>query len=68
MILHVHESRGHLGAFERPAHAEELPAFVVRQRGVGDAVKAVAAEFDGIAEAMRPGGDLLLRIEAVHRE
>ena len=60
VILHVHQARRHLRALERPADAQELPAFVVRQRRVGDAVKAVRAEFDLVAEAVRPGGDLLL--------
>ena len=61
LILHVHQARRHFRAFERPADAQKLPAFVVRQRGVGDAVKAVRAEFDFVAEAMRAGGDFILR-------
>ena len=63
LVLHVHETRRHFRAFERPADAQKLPAFVVRQRRVGDAVKAVRAKFDFVAEAVRAGGDLILRIE-----
>ena len=64
MILHVHEARGHFRAFERPADAQKLPAFVVRQGRVGDAVEAMGAEFDFVAETMRAGGDFVLRVEA----
>ena len=60
MILHVHEARRHFRALEGPADAQKFPAFVVRQRGVGDAVKAMAAEPDFVAEAVRPGGDFLV--------
>ena len=67
-VLHVDEAGGHLGAFEGPADAEEIPAFVVGKRGVGDAVKTMASENDSPAEAVRAGGGFFLRIEAAESQ
>ena len=60
LILHVDEPRRHFRALERPADAQKLPAFVMRHRRVGDAVKAMAAEFYLVAKTVRPGGHLFL--------
>src|SRR5262245_8050699 len=43
-----------------------MPAFVVRQRVVADAVKAVTAELDHVAEAVRTHRNLLLRAEPAY--
>src|SRR5271163_60250 len=40
----------------------------MRQSGVGDAVKTMAAENDAAAEAMRAGGGFFLWIEVAERE
>ncbi len=68
VILHVDEPRRHFRALDEPADAQKFPAFVVRQRRVGNAVKPVAAKADGVAKAVRPRGHLLIGIEAVHGE
>src|SRR5579871_3474509 len=64
LILDVHQAGGHFRAFQGPADAEKLPAFVVRHGGVGDAMESMRAKFDLIAKAMGTGGNFLLRIEA----
>src|SRR5271165_3251514 len=66
LILDVDESRGHLGALERPADAKKLPAFVVGHGCVGNPVEAMRAELDFVAKAVRAGGNFVARIETRH--
>src|SRR5579863_6447364 len=66
LILDVDEARGHFGALERPADAEELPAFVVGQGSVGHAVESMRAEFDFVAKSVRAGDDFVSRIKPAH--
>lgn len=63
-ILDVDEASGHFGAFEGPADAQEIPAFVMRERGVGDAMETMTSENDAATETMWTGGGFFLRIEA----
>ena len=57
VVLDVDDARGHLGPLQRAPGLQEMPAFVVRQGVVGDAVKAMAGELDRVAETMRADGD-----------
>ena len=57
MVLYVDDARRHSGAFQRPSCLQELPSFIVRQRCIRHAVKAVSAELDQIAETMRSRSD-----------
>ena len=51
----------------QPTRRNSQPSSCGKRR-VGDAVKPMAAETDGVAEAVRARGHFLGRIEAVHRE
>src|SRR6516162_4413271 len=57
--LQVHQACCHLGALQRPADPEEVPAFVMRQGRISDTEEAMAAEFHCFTETVRSAGDLL---------
>ena len=53
VIVDVENARRHFGAFQHAAGLHEMPAFVARQRGVADAVKAVPAALHRIAKTRK---------------
>ena len=53
MVFEIQHPRGGVCSLEKFSHLEELPAFAVRHRGVGDALEGVEIFYQGAIESDR---------------